>query len=384
METPEEIPSTPDELGYSYDSSLDGLDDTVSRLNAFFGSEPKNEILIEQKVEEAEMESISILIGGNRNNDTIDFMKDLSSLNMNDDNFETNLLNLLNEYDDVNNFANNFNNNISDVLKVSEDYDENVQLIKNSANDIITKLENIDFTDKKISDAVEEEIQSKANNLQNDIRLQKLKKLPWSKILGGIFGLSFYTVCVVLITYFIIVSNNSKKQNSLRMLNKNYNNLNIYNNIYLFLLISKMVSGCYMINGKNVVRLDGCSDWYKDPKNMSKCSCKTTETTKCEKDDCDPYCIDTTNCGSAKCTNKLNIALQPCKNKLGNDNFVYYLYQTLPKFSLTLVNKNIKNAILNKNKESKLNLTKIIFIILIILFSLSLIILILKNFFNKV
>jgi len=371
----------------------------ISSLNDLFSdSEFKTEEEIskfKEDEEEIELNGVSVLVGLD-NTGAFEFQEEIIKLDPTDTNYNAKLYELLYKQDSnyvsitkklFNKIVDNIANNIDELESLDPDVRE---YFEKSVNEIITtngEIEgNIDLIDKENSNKVEKSIQKEAEKLQYDSRLQKIKKLPWNKILGGIFGFSTYTVCLILLTYFLTIKLNAEKYKNYTIEKYNNDELKKYNTVYLYLMLSKLISGCYMINGNTVVRLDGCSEWYKDPKNMSKCSCKNISNNSCTSEDCEyPSCNGTPNCNNQiKCTNKLNIPLNFCNQNLG-DNFVYYTYQSLPKFSLSLTSKSLKNAIKNiknPNKSNLSNLLKIIGYIFLFLF-LTILIIIFYNFFKK-
>lgn len=365
---------------YNIESS-DETTEEILNFNKLFETAGFDNQVFEEAKDEIELNSVSVFI--DKNSDVTNFANDLIKLDIYDPNYNLNLLRLIKNSNVIvtEEFHNNLTNNILENIETIETYDPKMEsYFQKPVDDIISKFgKDIDLSNKENSDKLIEEIKENANILEKDSRLKKLRELPWGRILGGIFAFSAWTITVILLTYYYIKNNNSNKQNALIYLNKKYsfenfdNNLKIYNTIYLFSILSKLISGCYMITDKNVIRLDDCSEFYKDPKNISKCSCKNISNNVCNKENCDyPYCIGTSNCANnIKCTNKLNIPINFCNETLGN-NFVYYIYQSLPKFSLGLINKSLKNAVSNKNSSKKNNYLKIIFIIFISIILLGL------------
>lgn len=373
------------ESSYETTEEILQFNDLIKNLDF---NDDRNIQYFEKEEEQIELNSISVFIDKNSDS-AMSFANELSKLNIYDPAYNVNLMRLLRDTKTnvsvLEKFYDNLINNIIENIETIETYDPKIgSYFENQVNDINSKFDkDLDLSDTENSDKLIEEIKENANILEKDSRLKKLRELPWGRILGGIFAFSAWTITVILLTYYYIKNNNSTKQNALIYLNKKYSfenfdiNLKIYNSIYLFSILSKLISGCYIMTDKNVIRLDGCSEFYKDRKNISKCSCKNISNNVCDKESCDyPYCIGTSNCtNNIKCTNKLNIPINFCNETLGN-NFVYYTYQSLPKFSLGLINKSLKNAVSNKNSSKRNNYLKILFIIFI-----SIILLILFIFF---
>ena len=79
-----------------------------------------------------------------------------------------------------------------------EDKQKQKKLKTKSSNN--SPIENMlsDINTQDLEDKIIEDIKINADLISTDIRLKKLKKLPWGKILGGIFGFSFYTIYIFL------------------------------------------------------------------------------------------------------------------------------------------------------------------------------------------
>jgi hypothetical protein len=151
------------------------------------------------------------------------------------------------------------------------------------------------------------------------------------------------------------------------------------------LLYMNKFSGCYMINGSTITKLEDCSNFYNQSfENQLLCTCgvkiKEQTTLDCDKD-CQgsnanlPYCIGNCNNDKNKCKTTNNMQIGKCTDtSIDSENFVYYTYRDYSPISL------ISNSIIVRTKifeyyKDNINTNKnntfrniILIVILLILF----------------